>query len=153
MDYDILELDEFEIMGMEYELSNSLIRNIKLAQKHWLRFNNKLRRNKIYLGRNWCKYAFVIKEDSKLFYYISVPKKESVPNDFIVKTIPKSKYLMINHRGSMNKLKLTMDSVYGKIKEDKIILNDINFCYFEKYDYKFHWNKSDSIIEIYVPIK
>ena len=25
--------------------------------------------------------------------------------------------------------------------------------YFEKYDYKFHWNREDSVIEIYIPIK
>lgn len=153
MDYKILDLDEFEIMGIKYELSNSLIHNINLAKRHWMGFNNKLRRNKIYLGRNWCKYAFIIEEDSKLFYYISVPKKDYVPNDFTVKTIPGSKYLMVNHIGSMNKLKLTIDSVYAKIKEDNIGLNDDNFSYFEKYDYKFHWNKSDSIIGIYVPIK
>lgn len=153
MDYKILELDEFEIMGVKYELSNSLIRNINLAKRYWMKFNNKLRRDEIYLGRNWCKYAFIIEEGSKLFYYISVPKKDYVPEDFMVKTIPSSRYLTINHIGSMNKLKLTMDSVYSKINDDNIVLNDDCFSYFEKYNYKFHWNKPDSVIGIYVPIK
>lgn len=153
MNYKIVELNEFKVMGIKYELSTSLIRNIKLAQKHWMNFNNKLKHNNIYLGNNWCKYAFIIGDDSKLFYFISVPKKDYVPDDFIIKTIPNSKYLMINHRGNMNRLKRTMDSIYTKIKEDNTILNDNDFYYFEKYDYKFHWNRSDSIIEIYLPIK
>ena len=27
------------------------------------------------------------------------------------------------------------------------------FLHFEKYDYRFHWNSSESIIEIWIPIQ
>ncbi len=58
MDYQIIELEEFNVIGIRYELSKSLSNNVKLAQNHWKIFNSKLRNNKLYLGSNWCKYAF-----------------------------------------------------------------------------------------------
>jgi len=149
MDFKIITLNEFEVMGREYELSNSLNRNMMLAQKHWQKFNMELRKNKVHLGRNWIKYAFVYEDNGELYYYIAVPKKEDVSFDFKMKTIPKSKYLMVEHNGNMNKLKSTVDSVYNNVSGFK----SSDFAYFEKYDYKFHWNRKDSIIELYFPIK
>ena len=78
MDYQIIELEEFSVIGIRYELSN-----------HWKIFNSKLRDNKLYLGSNWCKYAFIEKIENKIFYYISIPKKDFVPDGFIEKTILK----------------------------------------------------------------
>ena len=75
MDYQIIELEEFSVIGIRYELSKSLSNNVKLAQNHWKIFNSKLRDNKLYLGSNWCKYAFIEKIENKIFYYISIPKK------------------------------------------------------------------------------
>ena len=87
MDYQIIELEEFNVIGIRYELSKSLSNNVKLAQNHWKIFNSKLRNNKLYLGSNWCKYAFIEKIENKIFYYISIPKKDFVPNDFTEKII------------------------------------------------------------------
>ena len=87
MDYQIIELEEFSVIGIRYELSKSLSNNVKLAQNHWKMFNSKLRNNKLYLGSNWCKYAFIEKIENKIFYYISIPKKDFVPDGFIEKTI------------------------------------------------------------------
>ena len=112
MDYQIIELEEFNVIGIRYELSKSLSNNVKLAQNHWKIFNSKLRNNKLYLGSNWCKYAFIEKIENKIFYYISIPKKDFVPNDFTEKIILKSKYLRVEHIGNMNKLKHTINYVY-----------------------------------------
>lgn len=153
MEYYIVELDEIELMGKKYRLYNSLEKNMHLAQKHWINFNNVLRKNKVYLGRNWLKYAFVIGKNNVLFYYIAIPKKDSVPKGFCQKTIPKSKYLMVEHTGSMNKLKNTVDCVYNDlILENDFQLKSESFYYFERYDYRFHWNRQDSVIEIYFPL-
>ena len=84
MDYQIIELEEFSVIGIRYELTKSLSNNVKLAQNHWKIFNSKL-----YLGSNWCKYAFIEKIENKIFYYISIPKKDFVPDGFIEKTILK----------------------------------------------------------------
>ncbi len=75
MDYQIIELEEFSVIGIRYELSKSLSNNVKLAQNHWKIFNSKLRDNKLYLGSNWCKYAFIEKIENKIFYYISILKR------------------------------------------------------------------------------
>ena len=42
MDYQIIELEEFNVIGIRYELSKSLSNNVKLAQNHWKIFNSKL---------------------------------------------------------------------------------------------------------------
>lgn len=153
MEYSIVELDEFLLMGKEYRLYNSLEKNLRLAQKHWMNFNNTLRRNKVQLGRNWLKYAFVIEKNNALFYYIAVPKKDSIPDDFTQKTIPESRYLVVKHTGNMNKLKNTVDCVYNDlISDNDFNLNSEVFSYFERYDYRFHWNRKDSVIELYFPI-
>ena len=67
MDYQIIELEEFNVIGIRYELSKSLSNNVKLAQNHWKIFNSKLRNNKLYLGSNWCKYAFIEKIENTEF--------------------------------------------------------------------------------------
>lgn len=94
------------------------------------------------------------KIENKIFYYISIPKKDFVPNDFTEKIILKSKYLRVEHIGNMNKLKDTINYVYKEIiPKNNILVENRQFVYFEKYDYKFHWNREDSVIEIYIPIK
>src|SRR5574344_2067388 len=104
MDYQIIELEEFNVIGIRYELSKSLSNNVKLAQNHWKILN--------------------------------------------------SKFLRVEHIGNMNKLKDTINYVYKEIiPKNNILVENRQFVYFEKYDYKFHWNREDSVIEIYIPIK
>lgn len=149
-----MELEEFTVMGKEYPLQNSLEKNIRLAQKHWMNFNNALRKNKVHLGRNWLKYAFIIEKNDSLFYYIAIPKKDSMPEGFCQKTIPKSRYLMTRHRGNIGKLKNTVDCIYNNlISKNDFNPNSQDFSYFERYDYRFHWNRKDSVIELYFPIE
>lgn len=75
MDYQIIELEEFNVIGIRYELSKSLSNNVKLAQNHWKIFNSKLRNNKLYLGSNWCKYAFIEKIENRYFIIYLFLKK------------------------------------------------------------------------------
>ena len=42
MDYQIIELEEFNVIGIRYELSKSLSNNVKLAQNHWKIFGQGL---------------------------------------------------------------------------------------------------------------
>ena len=51
-------------------------------------------------------------------------------------------------------LVLKSNYVYKEIiPKNNILVENRQFVYFEKYDYKFHWNREDSVIEIYIPIK
>ena len=68
MDYQIIELEEFNVIGIRYELSKSLSNNVKLAQNHWKIFNSKLRNNlleKNGLNLNDQKVNKVLKKLSK----------------------------------------------------------------------------------------
>lgn len=54
----------------------------------------------------------------------------------------------------MDKIYETYGMIYQEIlpQMEYIPLQE-NFLHFEKYDYRFHWNKKNSIIEIWLPIK
>ena len=41
-----INIEEFNVIGIRYELSKSLSNNVKLAQNHWKIFNSKLRNNR-----------------------------------------------------------------------------------------------------------
>lgn len=53
---------------------------------------------------NWIKYAVMERSNSELFYYCAIPKKETVPENFIVKDIKSHTYLVVEHRGAMDNL-------------------------------------------------
>lgn len=154
MNYKFIELEELSVIGIKYELSKSLSNNIYLAQKYWCDFNKKLSNNKLYLGSNWTKFAFVEKVDNKIYYYVAIPKRDYIPTGFLKKIIQKNNYLMVEHIGNMNRMKDTIDYIYKEIiPKNGINIDNSQLIYFEKYDCKFHWNRQDSIIEIYIPIK
>ena len=114
MDYQIIELEEFNVIGIRYELSKSLSNNVKLAQNHWKIFNSKLRNNKLYLGSNWCKYAFIEKIENKIFYYIAIPKKEFVPKENV--EIPED-YVSEMNRSVANKFTMSQSFLKYNIYE------------------------------------
>ena len=96
----------------------------------------------------------LLKKQKIRYFTIQLFQKNFVPKEFVEKTIMKSKYLKIEHTGNMNKLKDTINYVYKEIiPKNNILVENRQFVYFEKYDYKFHWNREDSVIEIYIPIK
>lgn len=39
------------------------------------------------------------------------------------------------------------------LPNNEYILAQNNFLHFKKYDYRFHWNNDNSIIEIWIPIQ
>ena len=94
------------------------------------------------------------RRNEKLFYFCSIPKRNGVPNNFVYKEIQHYKYLVVEHIGSMDKIYETYGMIYQEIlpQMEYIPLQE-NFLHFEKYDYRFHWNKENSIIEIWLPIK
>ena len=154
MNYEIVELNEMKIIGKQYELTNSLTQNIVLAKKYWIDFNSIIKKNRIRLGLGWSKYAFVEKREDKIVYFIAIPEDGIIFNDFEEKTVVKQKYLVVEHIGDMSKIKDTINYVFKElIPNNQFKLNLDTFNYFEKYGPQFHWNRLDSVIEIYIPIK
>ena len=66
----------------------------------------------------------------------------------------KKSYLSVEHIGSMDNLYETYRKIYQEIlpNTDYTPLQE-EFLHFERYDYRFHWNRENSIIEIWIPIK
>lgn len=94
------------------------------------------------------------RRNGKLYYFCSIPKKTIIPDGFNMKEIPSYKYLVVEHIGAMGKIYGTYGKIYQEIIPSipYIPIKDI-ILHFEKYDFRFHWNRDDSIIEIWIPIK
>ena len=76
------------------------------------------------------------------------------PTKFILKDIPAGKYLVVEHQGAMDQIYATYEEIYHKlIPKLGLNLEQTNFLHFEKYDERFHWNRSSSIIELWIPLK
>lgn len=154
MKYTIRELEAFSVIGQEVELTNYHKRNIQISTQFWRKFNADLKKSYLSQFENWIKYAFMIKRNGKLFYFCSIPKRNVIPDGFIYKDIQSYKYLAVEHISSMDNLYETYRKIYQEIlpNTDYTPLQE-EFLHFERYDYRFHWNRENSIIEIWIPIK
>lgn len=154
MNYTIQEQEAFAVIGQEVELTNFQKSNIQICKRFWQEFNLSLK--KLYLSQsgNWIKYAFMEKREEKLFYYCAIPKKVFIPEEFISKEIPPYRYLVVEHIGSMDNIYRTYSEIYRNIlPNEKYVAIKEDFLHFEKYDYRFHWNNANSVIEIWIPIQ
>ncbi|HKM20971.1 MAG TPA: GyrI-like domain-containing protein [Lachnospiraceae bacterium] len=154
MKYTIRESEAFSVVGQKVELTNSQRKNVQISTGFWRTFNQNLK--KAYLSQygNWTKYAFMEKSDGKLFYYCSIPKRAVIPEGFSVKEIKTCRYLVVEHVGSMNEIYNSYSELYREVLPSTGYMPlQEDFLHFEKYDYRFHWNRENSIIEIWLPIK
>lgn len=154
MKYTIREAGAFSVIGQEVELTDSQRKNIQVCKQFWRLFNLNLKKNYLTQYENWLKYAFMERRSKRLFYYCAISKRAVIPNGFILKEIPASKYLVAEHIGNMDSLYDT----YTKLYKDLLLntrheLLQRDFLHFERYDYRFCWNKENSIIELWLPIK
>lgn len=148
-----------KVCGLITDLTKSQSENFGLIQNHWSEFNAELKRKKLNQnGGNWTKYGITFKTDKKYFYLTAIPVSNlTIPGHFKHLEIPKGEYEMFSHKGKMEDIKNTVFEIYKVIlPKSNLKIEDqtkAGFIHFEKYDYRFKWNKSDSIIDIYLPIK
>lgn len=154
MKYELKELPAFSVIGLEQVLTNQKSQNLESCLSFWPVFNRQLKINRLTQQKgNWTKFAFMERRTSQLYYYCAIPHQNSVPEKFLVKEIPAGSYLVVEHRGAMERIYDTYEEVYQKlIPKLDLSLAQTNFLHFEKYGEKFHWNRTNSIIEIWVPI-
>jgi len=144
--------------GLQIELTKSQNENFIRIQNHWYRFNNELKKHHLNQnGANWEKYGITYKMDETYFYLTSIPAFGSVfPEHFIQKTIPKGHYEVFTHQGDMSTIKTTIHDIYKTILPNSNFQiepsSKAGFIHFEKYDFRFQWNKPTSIIDIYLPL-
>ena len=154
MNYYIRELDSFTIIGQEIELTNYSKRNVQISTHFWRKFNLNLKNSYLSQTGNWIKYAFMERRNGTLYYFCAIHKKNIVPIGFNTKEIKFHRYLVVEHLGAMNKIYDTYNKIYQEILPNtNYEPSQEDFIHFEKYDYRFHWNRENSIIEIWVPIK
>ena len=154
MNYTICEMDSFSVIGQKIELTNRQKENIKICVEFWREFNNNQKKAYLLQSGNWIKYAFMERRNGKLYYFCSIPQRTITPEGFLYKEIPSYKYLVVEHIGAMDKIYETYGKIYEEIipSTSYIPIKDI-ILHFEKYDYRFHWNSDNSVIEIWIPIQ
>jgi predicted transcriptional regulator YdeE len=144
--------------GLVTELTNSQTDNFEIIQKHWKTFNEELKKYNINQNSgNWVKYGITFKTDEKYFYLTAIPTNNLLfPDNFTSLEIPKGEYEIFTHKGKMENIKQTIFEIYKVIlPKSNLKIEDhtkVGFIHFEKYDYRFQWNKSTSIIDIYLPL-
>ena len=154
MDYRIDELEAISVIGQETRLTNYQCRNLDISIKFWKQFNAALKKAYLAQGGNWSKYAFMYKRDGIFYYYCAIPRRTTVPDDFMIKEIPPQKYLVVEHIGPMENIYNTYSNIYNVIlPECKYVPDQTRFLHFERYDSRFQWNRNDSVIEIWVPVQ
>ena len=144
--------------GLLTELTHSQAGNFEIIKKHWKMFNAELQKyNLIQNGGNWEKYGITFKTNETYFYLTTIPQNGLVfPSYFISKEIPKGEYEIFTHTGKMENIKQTIHNIYKNILPNSNLkiehYSKTGFIHFEKYDYRFRWDKPTSIIDIYLPL-
>ena len=132
--------------GLQTELTKSQDENFIIIQNHWYRFNNELKKHNLSQnGVNWEKYGITYKKDERYFYLTTIQK-----------VIPKGQYEVFTHKGEMKNIKTTVYDIYKNILPNSNLQIELasktGFIHFEKYDFRFQWNKPNSVIDIYIPL-
>lgn len=150
--------ESIQTCGLVIELTKSQTKNFEIIQKHWVNFNKELKKFKLNQNDgNWTKYGITFKTGKKYFYFAGIPKKVGIiPDHFEKKEIPKGEYEIFTHKGEMENIKNTIYDIYKLVlPKSSLKIEDqtkTGFIHFEKYDYRFKWNKSTSEIDIYLPL-
>ena len=149
---------KIQTCGLVIELTNSQTDNFEIIQNHWRTFNEELKKLKLNQnGGNWTKYGITFKIGEKYFYLTAIPTNNILlPDHFTRLEIPKGEYEIFTHKGKMENIKQTIFEIYKVIlPKSNLKIEDhtkTGFIHFEKYDYRFQWNKPTSVIDIYLPL-
>ena len=70
-----------------------------------------------------------------------------VPENMESIIIPSGTYACFEHIGKLNEITTTLEKSYNTLKFHP---EKQGIIHFEKYDKRFHWNRLDSVIEIWM---
>jgi len=144
--------------GLQTELTNSQDENFVIIRHQWYRFNNELKKYKLSQNNgHWEKFGITCKMNERYFYLTTIPSSGQIfPEHFIQKVIPKGQYEVFTHKGEMKNIKTTVYDIYKNILPNSALLiepsSKTGFIHFEKYDFRFQWNKPNSVIDIFLPL-
>ena len=157
----MVDIDSFQAVGLATALTRSHTKNFGIISNLWKRFNAQIHNigNRPEPESNWVKFGITYALDNEYRYLAAIQYLDNmrVPKTMTKKVIAPGQYACFTHRGKLTRLKSTVNNIYKRILPAKNItpepLYKAGLIQFEKYDNRFHWNRSDSIIEIYVPIE
>jgi len=147
------------VCGLVLALTTSQAENFIRIKKHWQVFNQDLK--KYALGQQpsaWQKYGITFKENEQYFYLAAIPlPTQNIPAHFAHKVLPQGAYALFTHRGKMEDIKQTLFEIYKKsVPTLNMAIEDhqqVGFLHVEKYDHRFQWDKAESVIDLYLPLK
>jgi len=153
MSHTLLLKETFTISGLSVKLSTSQKGNYILIRNIWQRFNAELRTNRVKTGKTWKKYGVTFRKDGYYFYMAAI-QLEQPCNNFETIEIPGGIFACFRHTGAMNLLKRTYSNIYKKlIPQTNLSIDKTRpVLHYEVYDNRFNWSKSDSIIDILIPL-
>ncbi|GHB63966.1 AraC family transcriptional regulator [Psychrosphaera saromensis] len=157
MDVKPVIVEGIKLSGLSVQLTRSQNQNHQIIAKHWQAFNHILKSKDLKLGRNWVKYGITKKVGDSYYYMTAIPSDVVAYggeiDGFETLILDTAEYCCFQHMGSMDLIKSTIYKIYKEIIPSLgIRLNENReLIHYERYDYRFNWNKPNSIIDIYVP--
>lgn len=150
MDYKIVDVAEFKVIGMEYRGTET--EPIKKLWEDLMPRYQEIKANSEEFCYGVCE---MLDEKTMEFTYLAcrpVDNFVDIPNGMISKTVPAGKYAVFTHKGSLDNLKVTYEYIYGEwIKSG--VQKHRHAPDFELYDKRFKFGEDDSEMDIYVPIE
>ena len=151
--YDIVTQEGFRVCELSVTLTRSQQENYRIIRRHWQGFNAALRRHNLQSGKDWRKYGMTLKFDERYRYLCAIPYRPGI-EAFETREIDAGRFARFQHRGSMQAIAATVYEMYTQTIPESDLEIDLKrrLVHYELYDRRFHWNRSDSTIDIYVPI-
>ena len=145
--------ETIKVCGLTRLLTRSQQKNYGIISNHWRMFNQELRSRKLWQGKDWKKYGITYQHDGN-YYYMAAIQESAALNGFLSLEITDGMYAHFQHQGSMELLKATYYKIYKQtIPQHQLVIDKSRtILHYEQYGSRFHWNRSDSIIDIYVPL-
>ena len=159
--FQLVEVDLIPTVGIATALTRSQNKNQALISNLWQRFNAEIHKigNRPSSGKNWEKFGITYIQKHEYGYLAAIPYLEDMqpPANMMRKDIPGGRYACVTHTGKLSSLKSTVHSIYKKILPANNLAPEsplkAGLIQFERYDNRFHWNRPDSILEIFVPLE
>lgn len=146
-------LDDIFLITKQRKLTNSLDNNITIAKAFWLEFNQDIQRLRLKQREQFVKYAITMRNEDDLYYMCGIPSQNTYPLGYELTKIPRCHYLKFEHQGAMSSIKDTIRMIFEDyIPTHNIVRKKNTIQYIEKYTSTFHFEREDSIIELYIPI-
>ncbi len=159
--FQFVKIDSKHTVGISTALTKSQHKNFAVISSLWKHFNAEIHkiRNRPSSSRDWEKFGITYTQNHEYHYLAAIQFMDNMlaPLNMIKKDIVQGRYACFTHTGKMNHLKSTVYAIYKKMLPERNLTPEsqekAGLIHFERYDNRFHWNRPDSIIEIYVPME